>query len=112
MPPSGPLSFAEKSEIHDEIELNYAWFEVTEVEKTWYNLHQPKFDIVTSADVAPPFCYPTPEECNDGGGLNTADAHNAAVGDFNGDGLQDLSITWVYFIHTTERNTTPSHGRV
>ncbi|SVB26138.1 uncharacterized protein METZ01_LOCUS178992, partial [marine metagenome] len=111
MPPSGPLSFAEKSEILDEIELNYAWFEVTEVEKTWYKLHQPKFDIVTSEEVAPPFCYPTPEDCNDGGGVYTADAHNAAVGDFNGDGLQDLSITWVYFIHTTERNTTPSHVR-
>ncbi|MDA9767111.1 VCBS repeat-containing protein, partial [Candidatus Thioglobus sp.] len=111
MPPSGPLSFAEKSEILDEIELNYAWFEVTEVEKTWYKLHQPKFDIVTSEEVAPPFCYPTPEDCNDGGGVYSPDAHNAAVGDFNGDGLQDLAITWVYFVHTTERNTTPSHVR-
>jgi len=25
--------------------------------------------------------------------------------------LQDLTITWVYMIHTTERNTTPSHVR-
>ena len=106
MPRSGPLSIAEKSEILDEIELNYA--EVTELEKTWYKLHQLNFDVVSSDEPALPFCYPTPQDCStDNPGLYTADPHNAAVGDFNGDGLQDLAVSWIYFIHTTKREKTP-----
>lgn len=109
MPRSGPLSFAEKGEIYDEIKLNN--YDITKLEKTWYHISQLKFDVVTSEEVAPPFCYPTPEDCNDNKGLYTPDPHNATVGDFNGDGLQDLAIGWIYFNHTTKREKTPSHIR-
>ena len=109
MPPSGPLSFAEKGEILDEIQLKYD--DVTKLEKAWYHLNQLKFDVVTSDEVSPPFCYPTPQDCTDNPGLYTPDPHNAAVSDFNGDGLQDLAISWIYFIHTTKRKKTPSHVR-
>ncbi|MCP4931906.1 MAG: hypothetical protein GY912_07985, partial [Candidatus Marinimicrobia bacterium] len=109
MPRSGPLSIAEKEKVVDEITLNYD--DITKLEKPWYKLNQIKFDVVTSDEVAPPYCYPTPENCSDNSGLYTPDPHKAAVGDFNGDGLQDLAISWIYFIHTTKREKTPSHVR-
>ena len=109
MPRSGPLSFAEKGKILDEIQLKYD--DITQLEKPWYQLNQLKFDVVTSDEVGPPFCYPTPQDCSDSPGIYTPDPHNAVVGDFNGDGLQDLAISWIYFIHTTKRKNTPSHVR-
>ncbi|MDG2022916.1 MAG: VCBS repeat-containing protein [Actinomycetota bacterium] len=54
------------------------------------------------------YCYPTLDNCNDLGGSFTADAHNMMVGDFNGDGHQDLVVGWVIFPHTLshkERST-------
>jgi hypothetical protein len=109
MPRSGPLSFAEKGKFLDEIQLKYD--DITQLEKPWYQLNQLKFDVVTSDEVGPPFCYPTPQDCSDSPGIYTPDPHNAVVGDFNGDGLQDLAISWIYFIHTTKRKNTPSHVR-
>jgi hypothetical protein len=109
MPRSGPLSFAEKDEVLDEIRLKYD--DVTKLEKAWYQLNQLKFDVVTSDEVGSPFCYPTPQDCFNNPGVYSSDPHNAAVGDFNGDGLQDLAISWIYFIHTTKREKTPSHVR-
>jgi hypothetical protein len=109
MPRSGPLSFAEKGEILDEIQLKSD--AVTKLEKVWYQLNQLKFDVVTADEVAPPFCYPTPDNCTDHIGIYTPDPANAVAGDFNGDGLQDLAISWMYLIHTTKREKTPSHVR-
>ncbi len=109
MPRSGPLSIAEKDEVVDEIKLNN--YDITKLEKTWYHINQLKFDVVTSDEMGEPFCYPTPQDCTDNPRLFTADPGKAAVGDFNGDGLQDLAITWIYFIHTTKREKTPSHVR-
>ena len=54
------------------------------------------------------YCYPTINDCNELGGSFTADAHNMMVGDFNGDGYQDLVVGWVIFPHTMshkERST-------
>jgi len=109
MPRSGPLSFAEKGEIYDEIKLNYD--DITKLEKPWYYLNQLKFDVVTSDEIGLPYCYPTPQDCTDNNLLFTPDPHKAAVGDFNGDGLQDLAIAWIYFTHTMKREKTPSHVR-
>jgi hypothetical protein len=109
MPRSGPLSFAEKGKIHDEIKLKYD--DITKLEKPWYHLNQLKFDVVTSDEVGQPYCYPTPQDCTDSNLLFTPDPHKAVVGDFNGDGLEDLAIAWIYFTHTTKREKTPSHIR-
>ena len=50
------------------------------------------------------FYYPNFDNYNPAGYFNL-DAHNACVGDFNGDGLQDLIITWATFPHTIERES-------
>ena len=109
MPRSGPLSFAEKGEILDEIQLKYD--DVTKLEKAWYHLNQLKFAVMTADEVSPPFCYPSPQDCIDSPGNYKPDPSNAIAGDFNGDGLQDLAIAWYILIHTTPREKTPSHVR-
>lgn len=48
--------------------------------------------------------YPTPEDYNAPGYFNL-DAHNAARADFDGDGREDLVITWAIFPHTIERQS-------
>jgi hypothetical protein len=103
MPRSGSLSFAEKDEMDDQIEFTYN-------KKSWYELNQIDIDIVTSDEMSPDFCYPTPEDCHKSR-LFVPDPHKAIHGDFNGDGLEDLAIAWIYFTHTMKREKTPSHIR-
>ncbi len=51
--------------------------------------------------------YPTANDRNGPGNLSI-DAHNAALGDFNGDGYQDIIITWVCFPHILPHVTQPA----
>ena len=80
--------------------------------KGYYRLGEIGFTAVASNETAPPFCYPTPKDCTDNSGIFSPNPHNAARGDFNGDGLEDLAISWVYFTHTIPRFKTPSHIRI
>jgi hypothetical protein len=51
--------------------------------------------------------YPTPADAKDAGYFSF-DPHNAITADFNGDGRQDLLITWAIFPHTIERDSKTS----
>lgn len=59
---------------------------------------------VTMQESHEAFYYPTSSDFNPAGNY-TIDPHNFALGDYNGDGLQDLLITWATFPHTLERNS-------
>jgi hypothetical protein len=50
--------------------------------------------------------YPTATDYNAPGNVSP-DMHNAAIGDFNGDGYQDMVISWVVFPHTIPHQTRP-----
>jgi len=54
-------------------------------------------------------CYPTANDCSESGGIFSSDMHNSNYGDFNGDGYEDLVVSWAVFPHTLERNTTKSY---
>ena len=48
-------------------------------------------------------CYPTPEDCETWENeLFGQDAHNMATGDFNGDGYEDMVVSWALFPHTID----------
>ncbi len=52
----------------------------------------------------PAYYYPTSADYHDPGIFNP-NPHNAVVGDFNGDGKEDIWVSWVAFPHTVVRQT-------
>ena len=57
-------------------------------------------------------CYPTVNDCSEEDGIFTSDMHNSNYGDFNGDGHEDLVVTWAVFPHTLERESTKSQVEI
>ena len=109
MPQQGPITFAQES--YDVSHLKVKDFFADKLDKTRYKIHQFGFTAVTSNEISPPFCYPTPQDCTDNPQVFSPNPHNAVAGDFNGDGLEDVAISWIYFTHTMPRTETPSHIR-
>lgn len=109
MPQQGPITFAQEN--YDVSHLKVRDFFADKLNKPRYKIHQFGFTAVTSNEMSPPFCYPTPQDCTDNPRVFSPDPHNAVAGDFNGDGLEDIAISWIYFTHTMPRAETPSHIR-
>lgn len=79
--------------------------------KTHFRMGHFGFTAISSTEMASPFCYPTPSDCYESANTFAPAPHNAIHGDFNGDGYEDLAISWIYNIHTIPRFETPSHIR-
>lgn len=82
-----------------------------ELDKEHFKIGQFGFTAVSSSEMSPLFCYPTPTDCTDDNRVFSPNPHNAISGDFNGDGYEDMAISWIYFTHTMPRAETPSHIR-
>ena len=109
MPQQGPITFAQEN--YDITHLNVMDRFSRLTNKPKYKIHQFGFTAVSSNEISPPFCYPTPKNCTDKPRVFSPNAHNAVAGDFNGDGLEDIAISWIFFTHTMPRAETPSHIR-
>ena len=58
----------------------------------------------TLTEQNPSYSYPTPSDTHPAG-MFTPNPHNAVVGDFNGDGREDIWISWASFPHLITRQT-------
>lgn len=70
----------------------------------YYKIGQFGVDYKTIFESFQPYFYPTVNDPRPGG-MFTLDPHNGVVGDFNGDGWQDLVIGWLAFPHSVPRTT-------
>ena len=68
----------------------------------WWQLGQWKFVSKSTSETHTEWYYPTVNDYNPPGTFSI-DSHNAALGDFNGDGKEDMVISWAVFPHTLER---------
>ena len=74
-----------------------------------YSVFNFSFEAIhTNESYTQTLCYPTVNDCSEQDGTFTNDMHNSNYGDFNGDGYEDLVVSWAVFPHTLERETTKS----
>ena len=74
-----------------------------------YSVFNFSFEAIhTNESYTQTLCYPTVNDCSEQDGTFTHDMHNSNYGDFNGDGYEDLVVSWAVFPHTLERETTKS----
>ena len=67
------------------------------------------FDSIrTNETYTKTLCYPKPTDCSERDGTFTSDMHNSQTGDFNGDGWEDLVVSWAVFPHTLSSEKTHS----
>ena len=109
MPQQAPITFAEERYDISHLSVKNSFSHLTD--KPRYKLHQFGFTAVSSDEIAPPYCYPSPQDCRDEPQVFSPDPHKAVTGDFNGDGFEDIAVSWIYFNHTMPREETPSHIR-
>tara|TARA_B110000116_G_scaffold20142_1_gene15894 strand:- start:26 stop:1969 length:1944 start_codon:yes stop_codon:yes gene_type:complete len=64
--------------------------------------------IQTNEPYTETLCYPKPTDCSENDGTFTSDMHNSQTGDFNGDGWEDLVVSWAVFPHTLVSEKTQS----
>lgn len=79
-------------------------FETAHLKSPYYEVEDFGFLVLTSNEQYEDGWYPTPSDIVPGGWF-TLEIDNAAFGDFNGDGLQDLVIHPMLFPHFKERET-------
>jgi len=63
-------------------------------------------ELLTFTEDSGTWYYPTASDYNAPGNVHV-DMHNATLGDFNGDGYQDILLSWVIFPHTIPHETLP-----
>ncbi|MFZ4699254.1 MAG: FG-GAP-like repeat-containing protein [Candidatus Methylumidiphilus sp.] len=69
-----------------------------------WRISQFGISVVRVTESYPAYYYPTSADYHDPGIFNP-NPHNAVVGDFNGDGKDDIWVNWVAFPHTVARQT-------
>ena len=74
------------------------------IETEYYTLKHFGFSDLTIQEAHQPFYYPKVTDTKPAGKFSL-DAHNMVTGDFNGDGFEDLLVSWVAFPHVVFRNT-------
>jgi len=60
--------------------------------------------VVQLTEAHPAYYYPTIADYH-GPGIFNPNPHNAVVGDFNGDGKDNIWVSWIAFPHTVDRQT-------
>lgn len=68
----------------------------------YFSLDQWNVITAQSSQYHESYFYPTVNDLN-GAGVHHMDAHKIGLGDFNGDGRQDVIISWATFPHTIEK---------